>query len=231
VGARTVAAKPAAPPARAEAAKAPVKAATAPAKAAKAPAKTAKAPKKVVNAPVKAAKAPAEAAVTPAKAAKAPARAAKSPVKAAAAPARAAKAPVRAAKSPAAPPAPRSPEDEWTPAELSEVRGELQQQATQLTAELAHAEAASETLKRAQSAEGSGDEADAGSMTFEREHEMSLTNNSRDLLQQVQRALGRLDGGTYGLCEDCGSPIPKARLQAFPRATLCVACKQREERR
>ena len=60
---------------------------------------------------------------------------------------------------------------------------------------------------------------------------MSLANNSRDLLLQVERALGRLDAGTYGRCENCGNPIPKARLQAFPRATLCVSCKQREERR
>ncbi|TAL16310.1 MAG: DNA-binding protein, partial [Frankiales bacterium] len=51
------------------------------------------------------------------------------------------------------------------------------------------------------------------------------------LLLQVERALARLDEGTYGRCENCGNPIPKARLQAFPRATLCVACKQREERR
>ena len=138
----------------------------------------------------------------------------------------------RTAKTSATPPAqPSSPEDAWTDVELREVRGELESQATELQAEISLAEAASESLKRAQSAEGSGDEADAGSMTFEREHEMSLSNNSRDLLSQVQRALGRLDSGTYGLCEDCGSAIPKARLQAFPRATLCVTCKQREERR
>jgi len=47
----------------------------------------------------------------------------------------------------------------------------------------------------------------------------------------VERALQRLDTGTYGTCENCGNPIGKARLQAFPRATLCVSCKQREERR
>jgi DnaK suppressor protein len=111
------------------------------------------------------------------------------------------------------------------------VRSELEGQATELQAEIELAEATSESLKRDQSTEGSGDEADAGSKTFEREHEMSLSNNSRDLLQQVQRALGRLDSSTYGLCEECGSAIPKARLQAFPRATLCVSCKQREERR
>ena len=51
------------------------------------------------------------------------------------------------------------------------------------------------------------------------------------LLAQNERALARIEAGTYGVCESCGEPIGKARLQAFPRATLCVACKQREERR
>jgi DnaK suppressor protein len=121
--------------------------------------------------------------------------------------------------------------DQWSADELAEVRTELDGQATALRGEIDRAEVASEKLKRDQSTEGSGDEADAGSKTFEREHEMSLANNSRDLLVQVERALGRLDAGTYGRCEECGNPIPKARLQAFPRATLCVTCKQREERR
>ena len=138
------------------------------------------------------------------------------------------------AKKAAALPTPRGAaeqSDDWSTAELAEVRTELEAQATTLRAEIDRAEVVSEKLKRDQSTEGSGDEADAGSKTFEREHEMSLANNSRDLLVQVERALGRLDAGTYGRCEECGNPIPKARLQAFPRATLCVTCKQREERR
>ena len=53
--------------------------------------------------------------------------------------------------------------------------------------------------------------------TFEREHEMSLADNSRELLTQTERALERIDDGTYGICESCGNPIGKARLQAFPR--------------
>ena len=130
-----------------------------------------------------------------------------------------------------APAAPAATPDDWTAQELADVRTELEAQATALRGEIDRAEIASEKLKRDQSTEGSGDEADAGSKTFEREHEMSLANNSRDLLVQVERALGRLDAGTYGRCEECGNPIPKARLQAFPRATLCVTCKQREERR
>jgi RNA polymerase-binding protein DksA len=122
-------------------------------------------------------------------------------------------------------------EQAWTRAELNAIRKELEQQAKDLRGEIDDAEEVQATLKRDASNEGSGDEADAGTKTFEREHEMSLANNSRDLLLQVERALGRLDAGTYGRCENCGDPIPKARLQAFPRATLCVACKQREERR
>ena len=54
--------------------------------------------------------------------------------------------------------------------------------------------------------------------------------NARDLLLQTDKALGRIEAGTYGTCESCGGPIGKARLQAFPRATLCLECKQAEER-
>ncbi|MGW6553541.1 TraR/DksA family transcriptional regulator [Streptomyces sp. NPDC055051] len=51
------------------------------------------------------------------------------------------------------------------------------------------------------------------------------------MLEQSEHALERLDAGTYGLCEVCGRPIGKARMQAFPRATLCVEDKQKQERR
>ena len=80
--------------------------------------------------------------------------------------------------------------------------------------------------------DGAGnDQADVGSTTFERDHEMSLANNAREMLAQTERALTRIEDGTYGVCESCGEPIGKMRLMAFPRATLCLSCKQREERR
>ena len=217
---------------KAPAKKAPAKAAKT---AAKAPAKTA-ATAPVEKAPVK--KAPVKKA--PAKApagrvtADPPAATSTTPTTSAAAAApRGTKTAARSAKVlPAViPSGPLTGADAWSEQELAEVRRELDEQARELRGEIDDAEAASESLKRDQSSEGSGDEADAGTKTFEREHEMSLANNSRDLLLQVERALGRLDAGTYGRCETCGTPIPKARLQAFPRATLCVSCKQREERR
>lgn len=125
----------------------------------------------------------------------------------------------------------REGEDLWTSAELSEVRGRLQAETGELTAEIATAE--SQIAERINdAAEGAGDDqADAGAKTFEREQAMALTYNARDLLAQNERAIIRIDQGTYGVCESCGQAIGKARLQAFPRATLCVRCKQREERR
>ena len=144
----------------------------------------------------------------------------------------AAKAPAKARKASAKKPAvAATAADTWTEVELAGVRGELEGQAKDLRGEIDEAESQSNEIQQAASNEGSGDEADAGTKTFEREHEMSLANNSRDLLLQVERALARLDAGTYGRCENCGNPIPKPRLQAFPRATMCVSCKQREERR
>ena len=83
-----------------------------------------------------------------------------------------------------------------------------------------------------QSSVGSGDDqADAGAATFEREQELSIVANRVDLMQQMQRAIARIDDGGYGRCESCGKAIPKARLQAFPAATMDVECKAREERR
>ncbi len=78
---------------------------------------------------------------------------------------------------------------------------------------------------------GGEDQADTGTKTFSREHELSLAASHREMLHQTERALSRIADGTYGTCERCGNPIGKARLQAFPRATLCMSCKQREERR
>ena len=72
--------------------------------------------------------------------------------------------------------------------------------------------------------------ADAGTATFERERDLSLVNNVRDLMERIDKALAKIDEGTYGLCERCGKPIEKARLKALPYANLCLKDKQAEER-
>jgi DnaK suppressor protein len=72
--------------------------------------------------------------------------------------------------------------------------------------------------------------ADAGSATFERERDLSLVNNLRDLMERIDKALARMEDGTYGLCDRCGKPIEKLRLKALPYANLCIKDKQAEER-
>jgi len=73
--------------------------------------------------------------------------------------------------------------------------------------------------------------ADQGSATFERELDMTLEENERDLLGEERAALARMDAGTYGTCERCSAEIPAARLEAVPTASLCITCKEAEETR
>jgi DnaK suppressor protein len=144
----------------------------------------------------------------------------------------AAKAPARKSSKEAAKSLTVKPDETpWTAAELDEVRGELNAERERLRSELNLAEHELHDLMR-DAGDGAGnDQADVGSTTFERDHEMSLANNARVMLAQTEHALARIDDATYGVCESCGQPIGKMRLMAFPRATLCLSCKQREERR
>lgn len=125
----------------------------------------------------------------------------------------------------------REDESPWTAKELKEVRADLESEIERLTAEITAAESdLSEFLK--EPIDGAGDDqADAGAKSFEREHELNLVAGARTGLEQNQHALDRLEDGTYGICESCGNPIGKLRLQAYPRATLCMTCKSRQERR
>ncbi|MBO0802802.1 MAG: TraR/DksA C4-type zinc finger protein [Nocardiopsaceae bacterium] len=125
----------------------------------------------------------------------------------------------------------RPGEDPWTEAEVEQVRAELEGEAATLRSEIGQAESdIAERMGDSVVAAGD-DEADASSKVTQREHDLALTRNARELLEQTEHALALIEAGTYGVCESCGKPIGKARLQAFPRATLCVECKQRQERR
>ena len=125
----------------------------------------------------------------------------------------------------------RKDEAPWTPAEIADVGNQLRGEVAALNAKIAATEADIADLV-ADSGDGAGDDqADAGTKTFEREHEMSIVTSAREVLLQVNHALGRINDGSYGVCETCGKPIGKGRLQAFPRATMCVACKETQERR
>ena len=144
---------------------------------------------------------------------------------------------VRAAESSASPTAQpqrlrvRENEKPWTAKELAVVRAALEADLARLRAEIAAAEYDLAGLMR-DAGDGAGDDqADAGTKTFEREQEISLVNNAREVSEQSEHALERILDGSYGVCENCGNPIGKNRLLVFPRATLCVPCKSKQERR
>jgi DnaK suppressor protein len=125
----------------------------------------------------------------------------------------------------------RADETPWTTDETKAVQVELEQDMARLRLELDASARELQSMLR-DGVDGAGnDQADVGSKGLERDAEMSLAANQRELLLQTEKALDRLSKGTYGQCELCGEPIGKNRLMAFPRATLCMTCKQREERR
>ncbi|MCA1829924.1 MAG: TraR/DksA C4-type zinc finger protein [Actinobacteria bacterium] len=137
--------------------------------------------------------------------------------------------PVPAAKQPPKKPA----KPELTPREIAAIKTSLEKQREEFSREAEEIEEGVFNISQSEmSGEVSFDEeyADAGSATFEREKEMSIGNNVRDLLDKVNHALAAIERGTYGLCENCGKPIARARLQALPYSTLCLTCKQQEER-
>jgi RNA polymerase-binding protein DksA len=118
--------------------------------------------------------------------------------------------------------------------DLDEFRTALLKEQEELRAQLTELEESSFATPQSEiSGEMAFDEeyADSGTATFERERDLSLENNIRDLLEKIGKALVRLDEGSFGVCERCGKPIEKARLKALPYANLCIKDKQAEARR
>jgi RNA polymerase-binding transcription factor len=108
---------------------------------------------------------------------------------------------------------------------IERTRAALKEQRTQLRREIAE-----------QGADPDGNDvsfiddagfSDRSHSTQERSRVISLVEALRSNLAEVDRALGRIDAGTYGSCERCGKPIDPARLEARPEAGLCIECKQK----
>ena len=117
--------------------------------------------------------------------------------------------------------------------ELKDLRKRLLEERAELETQLSTIEEESFSTSQSDiSGEVSFDDenADAGTFTFERERDLSIENNVRDLLQKIDKALGRMDEHTYGICNRCGKPIEKARLKALPYANLCIADAQAASR-
>jgi RNA polymerase-binding protein DksA len=69
--------------------------------------------------------------------------------------------------------------------------------------------------------------AETASATLDREIDYTLENNSEHVLAEIDAALKRIEGGTYGICPTCGRPIDEERLEAIPYTTQCIECKRK----
>ena len=76
-----------------------------------------------------------------------------------------------------------------------------------------------------------GDELDLAVKEYDKTFEMRLRDREKRLLKKIDYSLKRIDAGEYDICESCGAPIGKKRLMARPEATLCIACKEDQERK
>lgn len=92
-----------------------------------------------------------------------------------------------------------------------------------------------ETLKKTQK-DASGDisgyafhMADVATDNYDREFSLGLASKEREVLQEINLALQKLQEGTFGLCESCKKPITQARLKAMPYASYCLKCQQSKE--
>jgi RNA polymerase-binding protein DksA len=125
-------------------------------------------------------------------------------------------------------------ETRLTKKELADLRIRLEEERVQLDTQLTTIETDSFAATQSDSSGDVGlddEPADAGTATFEREKDLSIENNVRDLLHKIDRALKRMDDGTYGICDVCGKPIEKARVKALPYVDLCIKDAQAQSRR
>jgi RNA polymerase-binding transcription factor DksA len=121
-----------------------------------------------------------------------------------------------------------------TKKEVDDLRGRLLDERIELQDQLTTIEDTSFAMTQSDLSGDVGlddESADAGTATFEREKDLSIEQNVRDLLQKVDRALKRIDDGTYGICDRCGKPIEKARVKALPYVDLCIKDAQARSRR
>ncbi|HUL84123.1 MAG TPA: TraR/DksA C4-type zinc finger protein [Actinomycetota bacterium] len=121
-----------------------------------------------------------------------------------------------------------------TKKEIDELRVRLEQEHAELEEQLTTIEDSSFAATQSDLSGDVGlddESADAGTATFEREKDLSIEQNVRDLLQKIERALRKIDAGTYGICERCGKPIEKARIKALPYVDLCIKDAQARSRR
>jgi RNA polymerase-binding transcription factor DksA len=121
-------------------------------------------------------------------------------------------------------------DDPWTRSEVLAVEAQLRVDIERLNGEITAAKSHLDQLQVGAGGSSGEDPVDSGAKAYERETELSIIGNARQMITLCEDALARLADGRYGTCDACEGPIRKLRLQAFPRASQCLACKRRAER-
>lgn len=102
----------------------------------------------------------------------------------------------------------------------------LEDEKARLQSDLSHIETFSEQGERP----GLGSHmADQATEVFEQARDLAVQKQQRDTLELINKALEKMAGGGYGVCERCGEKIDPARLKALPYASLCMSCQARAE--
>ncbi len=115
-------------------------------------------------------------------------------------------------------------ESVWTPEELDEIRAGLVTSVDRLRHELDLIGSDLSSAAAASTLEVLHDDLDVASQRSELLQDAVQAENAAAILEQTQHVIDRLDAGLYGVCASCSGQVGRPRLEAFPRATLCISC-------
>ncbi|MDD4859209.1 MAG: TraR/DksA C4-type zinc finger protein [Dehalococcoidales bacterium] len=109
--------------------------------------------------------------------------------------------------------------------DLQALRKRLDAERVRLDQELKQMEVDVSTTEERREGSPFGKREEEATETLELEKRLALENRIRGQIAEIDRALQKMDSGTYGKCDVCGQTIDPARLEALPQATLCLSCK------
>jgi DnaK suppressor protein len=115
-----------------------------------------------------------------------------------------------------------------TNATFNLLRARLEGERKRLTEEMGQLKTAMRPADERREGSPFGKREEEATESYELERRLTLEKSIREQLAAVEHALKKFEDGTYGLCDNCGKPIPPERLEALPQATLCLDCKARQ---
>jgi len=115
-----------------------------------------------------------------------------------------------------------------TNATFNLLRARLESELKRLTEEMEQLKSSMRPADERREGSPFGKREEEATESYELELRLTLEKSIREQLAAVEHALKKFEDGTYGLCDNCGKPIPPERLEALPQATLCLDCKARQ---